>query len=152
MTRYTYIVVGAGAAGCVLANRLSADPSNKVLLLEAGAKDRHPLVKIPAGFAKLMGTSANWIFDTAPQKHMKGRRMFLPQGKVLGGSTSINAMLYVRGHKLDYDEWAEHAGEQWSYASVEKYFRRIESGPLVISPQRSARPQAESSSAETSLK
>jgi choline dehydrogenase len=123
MSRYTYVIVGAGAAGCVLANRLSADPKNKVLLLEAGARDRHPLVKIPAGFAKLMGTKANWIFDTAPQKHMRGRRMFLPQGKVLGGSTSVNAMLYIRGNKLDYDEWADLGCKGWSYDEVLPYFK-----------------------------
>ncbi|CAM3508306.1 GMC family oxidoreductase [Nocardioides zeicaulis] len=123
MSSYTYIVIGAGAAGCVLANRLSADPSNTVLLLEAGAKDNHPLLKIPAGFAKLMGTKANWIFDTAPQKHLNERSMFLPQGKALGGSTSVNAMLYVRGNRLDYDEWAEMGCEGWSYDDVLPYFK-----------------------------
>ncbi|GAA3522376.1 GMC family oxidoreductase N-terminal domain-containing protein [Aeromicrobium panaciterrae] len=122
MTRYTYIVIGAGAAGCVLANRLSADPANRVLLLEAGKKDSHPLLKIPAGFAKLMGTKANWIFDTAPQRHLNDRSMFLPQGKALGGSTSVNAMLYVRGNKLDYDEWAEMGCDGWSYDDVLPYF------------------------------
>lgn len=123
MNRYTFVIVGAGAAGCVLANRLSADPNNRVLLLEAGAKDWHPLVKIPAGFAKLMGTSANWMYDTAPQKHLNQRSMFLPQGKVLGGSTSVNAMLYVRGNRLDYDEWAEGGCSGWSYEEVLPYFK-----------------------------
>jgi choline dehydrogenase len=123
MSRYTYVIIGAGAAGCVLANRLSADPGNKVLLLEAGARDRSPLLKIPAGFSKLMGTSVNWMYDTAPQKHMKNRSMFLPQGKVLGGSTSINAMLYVRGNKLDYDEWADLGCTGWSYDDVLPYFK-----------------------------
>ncbi|WP_436701794.1 GMC family oxidoreductase [Nocardioides sp. BYT-33-1] len=122
MNSYTYVIVGAGAAGCVLANRLSADPRSSVLLLEAGARDRHPLVKIPAGFAKLMGTSANWIYDTAPQKHLDERSMFLPQGKVLGGSTSVNAMLYVRGNRLDYDEWADLGCAGWSYEEVLPYF------------------------------
>ncbi len=122
-THFSFVIVGAGAAGCVLANRLSADPHNQVLLLEAGGSDRHPFVTIPAGFANLMGTSANWIFDTAPQEHMNGRRMFLPQGKLLGGSTSVNAMLYVRGHRLDYDEWADDYGCQgWSYDEVLPYF------------------------------
>lgn len=123
MTRHTYIVIGAGAAGCVLANRLSADPSHNVLLLEAGSKDRHPLLKIPAGFAKLMGTNFNWIFNTSPQKNLNDRAMFLPQGKALGGSTSINAMLYVRGNKLDYDEWAEMGCVGWSYEDVLPYFK-----------------------------
>ena len=123
MSSHTYVIVGAGAAGCVLANRLSADPTNRVLLLEAGARDRSPLLKIPAGFAKLMGTSANWIFDTSPQKFLEGRSMFLPQGKVLGGSTSVNAMLYVRGNRLDYDEWADLGCEGWSYDEVLPYFK-----------------------------
>lgn len=123
MNRYTYVIIGAGAAGCVLANRLSADPKNEVLLLEAGAKDWSPLLKIPAAFAMLMGTSANWIFDTAPQKNLKGRSMFLPQGKALGGSTSVNAMLYIRGNKLDYDEWAELGCTGWSYDEVLPYFK-----------------------------
>jgi len=123
MNRYTYIVIGAGAAGCVLANRLSADPKHRVLLLEAGAKDRNPLIKVPAGFAKLMGTSANWVYDTEPQKHLENRSMFLPQGKVLGGSTSVNAMLYVRGNRLDYDEWSDLGCKGWSYDEVLPYFK-----------------------------
>ncbi|WP_413452539.1 choline dehydrogenase [Georgenia phoenicis] len=122
MNRYTYVIVGAGAAGCVLANRLSADTSNRVLLLEAGATDWHPLVKIPAAFSMLMGGSANWIFDTAPQQHLENRSMFLPQGKGLGGSTSVNAMLYIRGNRLDYDEWAELGCDGWSYEDVLPYF------------------------------
>lgn len=123
---YTYIVVGAGAAGCVLANRLSADPATTVLLLEAGGPDRSPLVKIPAGFAKLMGTRANWIYDTEPQKHLNNRRMFLPQGKGYGGSTSVNAMLYVRGHRADYDEWAALGNKGWAYEDVLPYFTKHE--------------------------
>lgn len=125
-TSYTYIVIGAGAAGCVLANRLSADLSHTVLLLEAGGKDRSLLVKIPAGFAKLMGTKANWIFDTEPQRHLNNRRMFLPQGKGFGGSTSINAMLYVRGHRADYDEWRDLGNTGWGYDDVLPYFIKHE--------------------------
>jgi choline dehydrogenase len=119
---YTYIIVGAGAAGCVLGNRLSADPANTVLLLEAGVRDRSPLVKIPAGFAKLMGTKANWIFDTESQEHLNNRRMFLPQGKGWGGSTSVNAMLYVRGHRADYDGWRDLGNKGWGYDDVLPYF------------------------------
>ncbi|MEU0481526.1 GMC family oxidoreductase N-terminal domain-containing protein [Streptosporangium sp. NPDC006013] len=121
-TTYTYVIVGAGAAGCVLANRLSADPEARVLLLEAGGSDRSPLITIPAGFSKLMGTKVNWIFDTVPQKNLNDRRMFLPQGRVLGGSTSINAMLYVRGNREDYDTWRDLGNKGWGYDDVLPYF------------------------------
>ena len=120
---YDYIVVGAGAAGCVLANRLSADPGVSVLLLEAGGRDLSPLVHIPAGFGMLMGTKVNWLFDTVPQKFMRGRRMFLPQGKVLGGSTAVNAMLYVRGNRGDYDTWRDLGNKGWGYDDVLPYFK-----------------------------
>lgn len=123
---YDFIIVGAGAAGCVLANRLSADPGNRVLLLEAGGEDSSMLLKIPAGFGKVMGTKVNWIFDTAPQRHMANRSMFLPQGKVLGGSTSLNAMLYVRGNRRDYDDWHARGNAGWSYEEVLPYFKRQE--------------------------
>ncbi|WOQ70061.1 choline dehydrogenase [Microbacterium limosum] len=119
---FDYVIIGAGAAGCVLANRLSADPSVNVLLLEAGGADSSMLVKIPAGFGKVMGTAVNWIFDTAPQKHLHDRTMFLPQGKVLGGSTSINAMLYVRGNRDDYDGWRDKGNVGWGYDDVLPYF------------------------------
>lgn len=144
---YNYIIIGAGAAGCVLANRLSADPRATVLLIEAGGRDISPLLRIPAGFSKLMGTKVNWIFDTVPQKHMNNRRMFLPQGKVLGGSTSINAMLYVRGHRYDYDEWRDLGNEGWGYDDVLPYFTMDENnerladefhgvgGPLNVADQ-----------------
>jgi choline dehydrogenase len=121
--KYDYIIVGAGAAGCVLANRLSADPGASVLLLEAGGRDLSPLVHIPAGFGMLMGTKANWIFDTVPQKFMRGRRMFLPQGKLLGGSTAVNAMLYVRGNRGDYDTWRDLGNKGWGYDDVLPYFK-----------------------------
>jgi choline dehydrogenase-like flavoprotein len=123
---FDYIIVGAGAAGCVLANRLSADRRTTVLLLEAGGNDRSPLLTIPAGFSRVMGTKYNWLFTTAPQRHMNGRRMFLPQGKVLGGSTSINAMLYIRGNRLDYDEWRDLGNDGWGYDDVLPYFKRSE--------------------------
>jgi choline dehydrogenase len=124
---FDYIIVGAGAAGCVLANRLSADPQATVLLLEAGGTDRHPLVRIPAGFAKLMGSKYNWIIDTAPQRHLNNRRLFLPQGRGLGGGTAINAMLYIRGHRADYDEWRNLGNEGWGYEDVLPYFKKFES-------------------------
>ena len=125
-TTFDYVIVGAGAAGCVLANRLSADPNTTVLLLEAGDRDVNPLIHIPAGFAKLMNTRVNWPFETTPQEHLADGRMFLPQGKVLGGSTAINAMLYVRGNRLDYDEWRDLGNEGWGYDDVLPYFTRHE--------------------------
>jgi choline dehydrogenase len=134
-----YIVVGTGSAGSVVANRLSADPSVSVVVLEAGPRDKDKFIHIPAGFAKLFRSDMDWHYVTEPQKELDGREIYWPRGKVLGGSSSMNAMMWVRGFPADYDEWAEHAGEQWSYANVEKYFQRIETGPLVISPQRSPR-------------
>jgi choline dehydrogenase-like flavoprotein len=134
-----YIVVGTGSAGSVVANRLSAGPSASVVVLEAGPRDKDKFVHIPAGFAKLFRSDMDWDYLTEPQKELDGREIYWPRGKVLGGSSSMNAMMWVRGFAADYDEWAEHAGDQWSYANVEKYFKRIESGPLVISPQRSPR-------------
>jgi choline dehydrogenase len=134
-----YIVVGTGSAGSVVANRLSADASASVVVLEAGPRDKDKFIHIPAGFAKLFGSAMDWDYRTEPQKELDGREIYWPRGKVLGGSSSMNAMMWVRGFPADYDEWAEHAGEQWSYANVEKYFDHIERGPLVISPQRSPR-------------
>jgi choline dehydrogenase len=107
----------------VLANRLSADPGTSVLLLEAGDRDLNPLIHVPAGFAKLMNTRVNWPFETAPQKNLSDGRMFLPQGKVLGGSTAINAMLYVRGNRADYDEWRDQGNKGWGYDDVLPYFK-----------------------------
>jgi len=134
-----YIVVGTGSAGSVVASRLSADPSLSVVVLEAGPLDKDKFVHIPAAFAKLFRGDMDWNYLTEPQKELDGREIYWPRGKVLGGSSSINAMMWVRGFAADYDEWAEHAGEQWSYANVEKYFNRIEQGPLIISAQRSPR-------------
>jgi choline dehydrogenase len=134
-----YIVVGTGSAGSVVANRLSEDPSVEVVVLEAGPQDKDKFIHIPAAFAKLFRSEMDWDYLTEPQKELDGRQIYWPRGKMLGGSSSMNAMMWVRGFAADYDEWAEHAGEQWNYANVEKYFKRIESGPLVMSPQRSPR-------------
>ena len=122
-----YIVVGAGSAGCVLANRLSEDPRNKVIVLEAGGCDRHPAIHIPilAGAAYFI-KSINWGYDTAPEPHLDGRRIHWPRGKVLGGSSSINGMMYIRGHRNDYDTWRQMGLEGWDYDSVLPYFRRSE--------------------------
>jgi choline dehydrogenase len=124
---YDYIIIGAGSAGCVLANRLSADPANRVLLLEAGPRDWHPFIHMPAGLAKLVGRKGiNWDYDTEPEPALDGRRLWWPRGKVLGGSSSINAMCYVRGHRFDYDEWAELGAAGWHFDAVLPYFRRAE--------------------------
>ena len=124
---YDYIIVGAGSAGCVLANRLSEDPGVKVLLLEAGPSDWHPFVHMPAGLAKLVGQKGvNWDYNTAPEPNLDGRSLWWPRGKVLGGSSSINAMCYIRGHARDYDEWAALGAEGWHWDNVLPYFKRSE--------------------------
>lgn len=122
-----FIVVGAGSAGCVLANRLSEDPRNKVVLLEAGGRDRHPAIHIPilAGAAYFI-KSLNWGYDTAPEPHLDGRSIHWPRGKVLGGSSSINGMMYIRGHRNDYDAWRRMGLDGWDYDSVLPYFKRSE--------------------------
>jgi choline dehydrogenase-like flavoprotein len=131
-TRYTHIVAGAGAAGCAVANRLSADPANNVLLLEAGGPDRSPLIHMPAGFTKLTSPKVNWGFATVPQKELGNREMHYPQGRTLGGSTSINAMIYIRGHRLDYDQWASLGNDGWGYDGVLPYFRKLENHERLI--------------------
>jgi choline dehydrogenase-like flavoprotein len=124
---YDYIIVGGGSAGCVLANRLSEDPSNKVLLLEAGGGDRHPLFSMPAGFAKMTKGRGSWGWSTVPQKHLKNRVLRFTQAKVIGGGSSINAQIYTRGAAADYDEWASECGaEGWAYKDVLPYFKRAE--------------------------
>lgn len=123
-----YIIVGAGSAGCVLANRLSANPTNRVLLLEAGGRDWHPFIHMPAGLAKLINNKrVNWDFHTEPEPNLGGRRLWWPRGKVLGGSSSINAMCYTRGAPGDYDDWACATGDpRWAWANVLPVFRRSE--------------------------
>ncbi|MDP6348819.1 MAG: FAD-dependent oxidoreductase [Chloroflexota bacterium] len=123
---YSYIVVGAGAAGCVVANRLSADPAASVLLLEAGGPDRNPLIHIPVGFTKLTSKGVNWGFSTVPQAQLNNREMWYPQGRTLGGSTSINAMIYIRGNRADYDRWEALGNAGWGYDGVLPYFRKSE--------------------------
>jgi choline dehydrogenase len=124
---FDYIIVGAGSAGCVLAGRLTENPNSRVLLLEAGGKDWHPFIHMPAGLAKLVGQdSINWSYQTEPQKELNNRRLYWPRGKVLGGSSSINAMCYCRGHRKDYDSWAESGAPGWDAASVLPYFIQSE--------------------------
>ncbi len=121
-----YILIGAGPAGCVLANRLSEDPNISVLLLEAGGRDSHPLMHMPAGFAKMTKGIASWGWSTVPQRHLKGRVLWYTQAKVLGGGSTINAQIYTRGHAKDYDGWAEQGCTGWSYREVLPYFIRAE--------------------------
>ena len=124
---YDYVIVGAGSAGCVLAHRLSADPTVKVALLEAGSRDWNPFIHMPTGMKVLVGgKSVNWYFETEPQEHMNGRRLFWPRGKVLGGSSAINGMVYIRGHRSDYDTWAQSGCRGWSWDEVLPYFMRSE--------------------------
>jgi choline dehydrogenase len=151
---YDYIIVGAGSAGCVLANRLSEDPSVRVLLLEAGGKDRSLKIKIPAAFPEQFHTKLDWDFATEPEPHVDDRALYIPRGKALGGSSSMNAMLYVRGRPLDYDGWEAQGAPGWGYADVLPYFVKAEDnvrgasefhgagGPLRVSEQRSPRPMS----------
>ena len=148
--RFDYVIVGAGSAGCVLASRLTEDGAHRVLLLEAGGEDRDPNIHIPAAFHKLYEGPRDWNYRTEPQRQLHGRRLYQPRGKVLGGCSSMNAMIYIRGHAADYDGWAELGCDGWEWESVLPYFRRSEDqqrftddpehgtdGPLTVSDPRS---------------
>jgi len=143
---YDYIVVGAGSAGCVLAARLSEDPTVNVLLLEAGPEDRSLWIHLPIGYGKTMWSSKyNWRFNTDPDPNMKGRQIYWPRGKTLGGSSSINGLIYIRGQKEDYDQWASLGNQGWGAQDVLPYFIKSETnqrgaseyhggdGPLKVS-------------------
>ena len=153
--KFDYVIVGGGSAGSTLASRLSEDPDVTVCLLEAGGQGKSILVRAPAGVAVMLRGQPkinNWAFETVPQAGLKGRRGYQPRGEALGGSSAINAMLYTRGHRSDYDDWANLGCEGWSYQDVLPYFLRSEanergadswhgaSGPLHVSDQESPRP------------
>jgi choline dehydrogenase len=152
--RWDYIIIGAGSAGCVLANRLSEDPKTRVLLLEAGGKDTSLLIRMPAGVGGLISQKCdqNWGFWTEPEPHLDNRKLWWPRGKGWGGSSSINGMIYIRGHARDYDQWRQMGLTGWGYADVLPYFKRAESlegggddyhgadGPLHISKASSPSP------------
>jgi choline dehydrogenase len=154
--QFDYIVVGAGSAGCVLANRLSANPAHKVLLVEAGGRDLNPWLHIPVGYFKTMhNPSFDWCYETEPDAGIDGRRLQWPRGKVLGGSSALNGLLYVRGQPADYDCWAELGNPGWSFDDVLPYFKKSEDnqrgadhyhgvgGPQKVSDLRLRRPIAE---------
>ena len=149
---YDYIVAGAGSAGCVLANRLSADPAKRVLLLEAGGRDWNPWIHVPVGYFKtLHNPKTDWCYKTEPDPGLNGRRLDWPRGKTLGGSSSINGLLYIRGQSADYDVWRQLGNEGWSFDDVLPYFKRAENqerggddyhgvgGPLFVSDMRARR-------------
>jgi choline dehydrogenase-like flavoprotein len=146
---YDYVIVGAGSAGAAVAGRLSEDPGTTVLLLEAGGSGRHLNVQIPAAFSKQFRTKLDWEFDTEPEPYLDGRSLYHPRGKMLGGSSGQNAMIYIRGHRSDYDEWAKNGAPGWSFDEVLPLFRRSEhnsrgaseyhgaEGPLFVEDPRS---------------
>ena len=153
---FDYVIVGAGSAGCVLANRLSADGRNSVLLLEAGPRDTNLWIHVPLGYGKLFKEkTVNWMYQTEPEPGLDGRTVFQPRGKVLGGSSSINGLLYVRGQHEDYDRWRQRGNAGWGYDDVLPYFKKAENqqrgadeyhgagGPLPVSDWRHADPLSE---------
>src|SRR5690348_7413756 len=155
-SEFDYIIVGAGSAGCVLANRISADGKHTVLLLEAGPKDKNIWIHVPLGYGKLFKEkTVNWMYQTEPEPGLGGRQVFQPRGKVLGGSSSINGLLYVRGQHEDYDRWRQRGNTGWGFEDVLPYFKKAENqcrggddyhgsgGPLSVSDWRHDDPLSE---------
>jgi len=151
-SQYDFIVVGAGSAGCVLAGRLSEKRGVRVLLLEAGTARQPFASRVPAAFSKMFKTRHDWAYFTEPEPELLGRRLYVPRGKLLGGSSAMNAMIYIRGNPLDYDGWAAGGAEAWSYADVVPFFERAEDqgrgklpghgvgGPLRVEDLRTINP------------
>src|ERR1700709_132638 len=152
-SEFDYVIVGAGSARCVLGNRLSADGKNSVLLLEAGPKDTNLWIHVPLGYGKLFREkTVNWMYQTEPEPGLNGRQVFQPRGKVLGGSSSINGLLYVRGQHEDYDRWRQRGNAGWGFDDVLPYFKKAENqqrgaddyhgagGPLPVSDMVHADP------------
>jgi choline dehydrogenase len=149
---FDYIIVGAGAGGCVLANRLTEDRAARVLLLEAGGEDNDPAIRIPAYYGRLQDSPCDWGYRTVPQENLCGRRLFVPQGRVLGGSSAINYMIYIRGNRGDYDEWLRLGNTGWGYEDILPYFVKSESnqkfcdeyhgttGPLIVASHLPSNP------------
>lgn len=152
--QFHYIIAGAGSAGCVVAARLTENPHVRVLLLEAGGPDAAPEVKIPAAFNRLFRTEHDWAFSTEPQEHLDGRRLYWPRGRMLGGSSSMNAMIYIRGHRSDYDAWRDAGNPGWGYDDLLPFFRASEhnqqlggsfhgaGGPLNVTALRTVNPMS----------
>ncbi|HEX2016060.1 MAG TPA: GMC family oxidoreductase N-terminal domain-containing protein [Solirubrobacteraceae bacterium] len=134
MREFEYIVVGAGSAGCVLANRLSEDPTQRVLLIEAGGSDRKMNVRVPVAFAKQFRTDLDWNYTSEPDPNLIGRSMYLPRGRCLGGSSSMNAMLYIRGQSADYEDWAANGAPGWGWEDVLPYYKRSEGNERLGDP------------------
>ena len=152
-TTYDYIIVGAGSAGCVLANRLSEDPATSVLLLEAGGDDSHPYLRVPIGVGKLhQNRMFDWGYNTLVEEGMAGRELMTLRGKVLGGSSSVNMMAFTRGSAGDFDRWSRNGATGWSFNEVLPYFKRVEtweggetalrggSGPVAVESSKSNDP------------
>ncbi|BAZ10845.1 glucose-methanol-choline oxidoreductase [Calothrix sp. NIES-4071] len=133
MNQYDYIVIGGGSAGCVVTNRLTEDDKTKVLLLEAGGSDTLPEIEVPVEWPKLWGTEIDWAYSTEPEPYLNNRKIYHPRGKVLGGSSTINAMIYMRGNRHDYDNWSKLGNYGWSYKEVLPYFKKSENNQFGAS-------------------